>query len=79
MSVYFCISLSENFCSKDAVFYLVGIVLGGGGGGGKIILFRQVAVWATKNVLRFFILIEIFENSTFFQHFDTFIYIGLKD
>ena len=31
---------------------------------------RRVAVWGSQNVLQFFILIEIFGNSTIFQHFN---------
>ena len=31
---------------------------------------RQFGVWSSSNVLKFFILIEIFGGSTIFQHFD---------
>ena len=39
---------------------------------------RWIAVWASWNALQFFIFIEIFENSTIFQHFDTFFYSSMK-
>ena len=51
-------------------FYLVG----GAGLGRKwdwIISLRRFSIRALQNVLHFFILIEIFENSTIFQHLDT--------
>ena len=35
---------------------------------------RPLAVWASQNVLQFSILVEIFGNSTIFQHFNTSIY-----
>ena len=55
---------------KDVVrFYL----MGGGLGGSSIISLRRLVFWASLNVLKLFILIEIFVNSTI-QHFDTFIY-----
>ena len=59
----------ENFCCRDVgSFYLVV---------GWIISCMQMAVWDSWNVFKFFILIEIFGNSTIFQHFDTSI-IALK-
>ena len=44
---------------------------GGGLERGLIISLRRLVVSALQNVLQFFILIEIFGNSTIFQHFDT--------
>ena len=41
---------------------------------GWIISLMRIAVGPSSNVLQFFILIEIFGNSTIFQHFDTSIY-----
>ena len=38
---------------------------------GWIISIRWLTVWASQNVLNFFIWIEIFRNSTIFQHFNT--------
>ena len=35
-------------------------------GGGRIIFLRRLVVWALQNALQFFILIEVFENSTIF-------------
>ena len=35
---------------------------------------RQLAIWASKIVLKFFLLTEIFANSTIFQHFQTWIF-----
>ena len=47
--------------------------------GGWIIFLRQLAAWALQIFLQFFILIEVFEYSTIFYHFDTSIYsIALK-
>ena len=40
----------------------------------RVIFLRSLVVWALQNVLQSIILIEILENSTIFQHFDTFIY-----
>ena len=66
MSVYFCISPSENFCSRDVVsFYLVLYF------NCWIICLRRLTVWASQNVLQFFILVKIFGNSAIFQSFDT--------
>ena len=49
-------------CFRDIVgFYRVGL------GKDWIIFLRRLAVWALQNVLQFFILIEIFENSTSFS------------
>ena len=62
--VYSCIPRHENICSRDVgSFYLVG---------GWIIYFRKLTFWASYNVLKFFILIEIFGNSLYL-HFDAFI------
>ena len=36
-----------------------------------MISLRRLAVWAMQNVLKYFKLIEIFGNSSIFQHFDT--------
>ena len=53
----------KNFCFRDAVmFYLVRCWMGLG----WIIFWRRLAVWALQNVLQFFVLIEILENSTVF-------------
>ena len=30
-----------------------------------------IAAWAPKNALKFFFLIEVFENPSIFHHFDT--------
>ena len=63
-SLYFC---KKNFVSK--------VLSGGGAGLGRkwdwIISLRRFSIRALQNVLHFFILIEIFENSTIFQHLDT--------
>ena len=61
----------RKFISKDVVrFFWVGLGLVGG----WTISIRRLAVWASQNVLQFFILIEIFGNSTLFQHFNSSIY-----
>ena len=39
---------------------------------------RPLAVWTSENILKFFISLGIFENSTIFQLFYTSIYIELK-
>ena len=39
----------------------------GSDGGGWIISLRQLTVWALQNILQFFVLIYIFENSTIFS------------
>ena len=44
---------------------------GGWDWGGGLNNFLKAARWALQNVLQFFVLIEIFENSIIFQHFDT--------
>ena len=68
-NVLFFLNISVR---KDVVkFYLMGV---GGLGGGWIISLRWLVLWASYNVLCFFILILIFVNATIFPHFDTSIY-----
>ena len=74
MSVYFYISPYKNVCSRDVVRFYLKVV---GLRGDWIISLRQFTFCASKNILQYFILIEIFENSTIFQHFDT-LSIALK-
>ena len=53
----------RKFCSRGVGNFLLV--------GGWITYLRRLAVWAAENVLKIFILIEIFGNSTIFHHFDT--------
>ena len=53
---------------RKFLFQRRGKVLSGEGwdGGGWIISLRQLAVWTLQNILQFFVLIDIFDNSTIF-------------
>ena len=51
--------------------------VGGGMGGDWIKFLKRFAVWVLQNVLHFFILIEIFENSTIFS-ISILLFIALK-
>ena len=73
---------------KKKLFPRRGKVLSGGGGGGGgrgvgemkrdwINFLRPFAVWDLQNVLQFFILIKIFENSTIFS-ISVLLFIALK-
>ena len=68
ISIYFFIKMFVPETSQDF------ICRGLSWGGDWIISFRQLTFCASQNVLQYFILIKIFENSTIFQHFDTSIY-----
>ena len=75
--LYISIYLLKKIYFPDIVmFYLVG---GGGGCMGEdwINFLRRFAVWILQNVLQFFILIEIFENSTIFS-ISILLFIALK-
>ena len=69
--LYISICLLKKICFRDVIrFVLVG-------GGDWINFLRRFAVWALQNVLQFFILIEIFENSTIFS-ISIHLFIALK-
>ena len=72
------ITLKANVCIflyifvRKFLFQTRSKVLSGGGWNsewGWIIFLNQLAVWALQIVLQFFVLSEIFENSTIFRHF----------
>ena len=61
--LYVSVYLSKNIFVSETwkVFYVME---------GWIISLRRLAVWASQNILKFFILIEVFGNSTILQHFN---------
>ena len=64
--IFLYISLRKFLFHRNSKFYLVIL----GVGGGWIISLRRLADWVLQNVSQFFILIEMFRNSTIFEHFD---------
>ena len=56
---------------KDLQIFRVVVRREGVEGGGWIISFRQLAGWDSSNVLKFFILLKTFGNSTIFYHLDS--------
>ena len=76
--IFLYISLKKLFPRRSKVISGVCVCVWGGGMGGDWINFlRQFAVWALENVLHFFVLIEIFENSTIFS-ISVLLFIAIK-